>query len=134
MCRAEICGLWGVTRDMGGCHAFAIRVSQQLTRKPTAYIFPIMIESFRDKSLKRLWTKGDVSGIRPDWRRRVERILNYLDAAIAPEELDLPGLGFHALTGNLAGRYAVTVSHNWRITFGWSGQDAIEIDLEDYHG
>jgi len=48
--------------------------------------------------------------------------------------MDLPGFGFHALTGNLKGRYAVTVSRNWRITFGWDKGDAIDIDLEDYHG
>jgi proteic killer suppression protein len=42
--------------------------------------------------------------------------------------------GFHALTGNMRGRYAVSVSRNWRITFAWSGTDAIDVDLEDYHG
>jgi proteic killer suppression protein len=26
------------------------------------------------------------------------------------------------------------VSRNWRLTFGWDGQDAVELDLEDYHG
>jgi proteic killer suppression protein len=38
------------------------------------------------------------------------------------------------LSGNFVGRYAVWVSRNWRITFGWSGDDAIDVDLEDYHG
>lgn len=50
-----------------------------------------------------------------------------------PQEMDAPGLRFHALTGNLAGRYAVTVRANWRITFARGGQDAIEVDYEDYH-
>lgn len=48
--------------------------------------------------------------------------------------MDLPGLGFHALTGDLAGRFAVSVSRNWRITFAWDGDDATDVDLEDYHG
>ena len=47
--------------------------------------------------------------------------------------MDLPGLRFHALKGADKGRYAVWVSENWRLTFGWSEVDAIEIDLEDYH-
>ena len=42
--------------------------------------------------------------------------------------------GFHALRGDLKGRYAMIVSRNWRLTFGWDGEDAIEVDLEDYHG
>jgi hypothetical protein len=30
-------------------------------------------------------------------------------------------------------RYAVWASGNYRITFGWEGEDAINVDLEDYH-
>jgi proteic killer suppression protein len=56
-----------------------------------------------------------------------------MDASIKPEAMDLPGFGFHKLTGKLAGRYAVWVSRNWRITFAWSGENAIDVDLEDYH-
>jgi proteic killer suppression protein len=48
--------------------------------------------------------------------------------------MNLPGLRFHALTGNLKGRFAVLVSPNWRITFAWEGEDAADLDLEDYHG
>ena len=60
-------------------------------------------------------------------------ILDRLDAAIAPEDLNLPGLGFHRLAGGAKGRYAVSVSANWRITFGWQDQDAVDVDFEDYH-
>ncbi len=48
--------------------------------------------------------------------------------------MNLPGFGFHALKGDQAGRFAVVVSRNWRITFSFGGDDAVEIDLEDYHG
>jgi plasmid maintenance system killer protein len=30
--------------------------------------------------------------------------------------------------------YTVWVTGNYRITFGWEDSDAIEVDLEDYHG
>ncbi|WP_158817898.1 type II toxin-antitoxin system RelE/ParE family toxin [Methylocapsa sp. S129] len=93
-----------------------------------------MIASFRSKPLKRYWTKGDDAGIRPDWRSKVRIILSRLDVAPLPAAMNSPGLGFHALAGDLAGRYAVTVSRNWRITFSWDGEDATEVDLEDYHG
>jgi proteic killer suppression protein len=32
-----------------------------------------------------------------------------------------------------AARYSVWVSGEWRITFGWDGDDAVDVDLEDYH-
>lgn len=35
--------------------------------------------------------------------------------------------------GRDRGRYAVNASGNWRITFGWLEDDAIDVDLEDYH-
>lgn len=93
-----------------------------------------MILSFRSRALKRFWTRNDATGIRADWVRRIQSFLTRLDAAERPEDLNTPGSGFHALTGDLAGRYALTVSRNWRLTFAFNGKDAPELDLEDYHG
>jgi proteic killer suppression protein len=47
--------------------------------------------------------------------------------------MDLPGLRLHPLKGRLKGRWAVTVSGNWRVTFAFSGKDATDVDYEDYH-
>jgi proteic killer suppression protein len=93
-----------------------------------------MIASFKSRPLKKYWTTNDASGIRADWRAKVRIILSRLDAATEPQQMDVPGFGFHALTSDMAGRYAVWVSRNWRITFAWDGEDAIDIDMEDYHG
>ena len=65
--------------------------------------------------------------------QRVEIILRRLDAAKTPEQMNVPGLYFHALKGEEKGRYSVRVSGNFRITFGWEETDAIDVDLEDYH-
>jgi proteic killer suppression protein len=93
-----------------------------------------MIRSFRSKSLSRYWVKGDERGLRADWRSKIRIVLSRLDAAREPGEMNLLGLRFHPLTGNLKGRFAVSVSPNWRITFAWDGEDAVDVDLEDYHG
>ena len=93
-----------------------------------------MIESFRSRALKRYWEKNDDRDIRRDWVARVKVILDALHVASRPEDLDVPGLNFHALKEHRAGEYAVYVSRDWRITFAWSGQDAPQVDLEDYHG
>lgn len=47
--------------------------------------------------------------------------------------MNLPGLFFHALKGQEKGRYAVRVTGNYRLTFAWDGDDAVDVDLEDYH-
>lgn len=48
--------------------------------------------------------------------------------------MDIPGMGFHPLRGDQSGRFAVTVSRNWRVTFAFEGEHATDVDLEDYHG
>ena len=92
-----------------------------------------MIRSFRSKALRRFARTGDGSKLSVQNEERLQLILNALDAAASPEQMDIPGLRFHALRGQLKGRYAVWASGNWRITFGWAGEDAIDVDLEDYH-
>lgn len=64
---------------------------------------------------------------------RVRRILERLDAARNAQEMDVPGLQFHPLKGAEQGRFSIWVTGNWRITFGWDGEDAVDVDLEDYH-
>ena len=92
-----------------------------------------MIRSFRSKALKRFAETGDASRLSVQKPDRIRRILLRLDLAVMPRELDAPGLRFHALRGESKGRFAVWASENFRITFGWDGEDAIEVDLEDYH-
>jgi proteic killer suppression protein len=60
------------------------------------------------------------------------RILQLLEVAQRPEDLSIAGLHFHALQGNPK-RWSVRVTANYRITFGWSGEDALEVDFKDYH-
>jgi proteic killer suppression protein len=76
---------------------------------------------------------GDARKLSVPNARRVQRILNELDVAKAPEDTNLPGYRFHALKGDRKGTFAVDASGNYRITFGWQGEDAVDVDLEDYH-
>ena len=46
--------------------------------------------------------------------------------------LRLPGFDFHPLKG-VPQRYSVHVNGPWCLTFGWEGENAIDVDLENYH-
>lgn len=92
-----------------------------------------MIVSFRSKALRIFAATGDVSKLSVQNPERIRRILLALDIARRPDTLNLPGFRFHALKGRSKGRFAVDASGNWRITFGWQGEGAIDVDLEDYH-
>lgn len=92
-----------------------------------------MIRSFRHRGLERFFTKGMAKGIPADKAARIERLLDRLDAARQPQDMNLPGYGWHPLKGDRKGTYAVSVSGNWRITFKFDGEHATYVDLEDYH-
>ena len=92
-----------------------------------------MIKGFRDKALARFHAVGEKRGLKVVNVARLQRLLDALDHARRPEAMNLPGLGFHRLKRNRIGIYAVSVSGNWRLTFGWDGEDAIDVNLEDYH-
>jgi len=92
-----------------------------------------VIESIRHRALRAYWTRGRAGGLNADWLNRLTLILARLDAAIRPEDMNEPGLRFHALGGDMKGRYSVRVTGNWRVTFAWDGENAVDVDLEDYH-
>ena len=92
-----------------------------------------MIRSFRSRGFKRFAQTGDASKLSVQKPDRIRRILLRLEAAVTPQEMDAQGFRFHALRGRDKGRFAVWASGNYRITFGWAGEDAVDVDLEDYH-
>ena len=92
-----------------------------------------MIRNFRHKGLERLFVASTTRGIPTEHRARIARMLDRLDAAVRPGDMSIPGWRFHPLRGTEKGRWAVAVSGNLRLTFAFDGEDAIDIDLEDYH-
>jgi len=92
-----------------------------------------MIRSFKHKGLERFFAKGSTSGIQSVHAKRLRLILGRLHAATTPQDMNLPGLFFHQLSGRYRGRFSVRVSGNWRVTFKFEGPDASVVDYEDYH-
>ncbi|MGE0846821.1 MAG: type II toxin-antitoxin system RelE/ParE family toxin [Flavobacteriaceae bacterium] len=92
-----------------------------------------MIRSFRNKALRHFFETGKSRGLSVQDEGRVARILRALEAISRPEDMDLPGYRFHRLKGERKGQYSVRVTGNWRITFGWDGENVTDVDLEDYH-
>jgi toxin HigB-1 len=100
-----------------------------------------MIGGFRHKGLEEIYLTGKTRRIGADHIRKCVRILQFrkcvrilqlLEVAEQPEDMNIAGFRFHGLQGNPK-RWSVRVTGNYRITFGWSGEDALEVDFEDYH-
>ncbi|ODS01399.1 hypothetical protein AUC68_00420 [Methyloceanibacter methanicus] len=92
-----------------------------------------MIRSFRHKGLRAFWEKGETQKLPAERVGRIERMLDRLNSATEPGDMDVPSYRFHRLKGTRTGTYAVTVSGNWRLTFQWEDGDATNVNFEDYH-
>lgn len=92
-----------------------------------------MIKSFEHKGLQAFFETGSKAGIQPHHAPKLARQLARLNAAKAPEDMNLPGWRLHPLVGSLTGHYSVSVNGNWRLTFRFDGGDAVLVDYQDYH-
>ena len=92
-----------------------------------------MIKSFAHKGLQTFFARGSKAGINPQHADKLGRQLTALNNAVSENDMRLPGWGLHALQGDMAGHWAVSVSGNWRLTFKFEGTDAIVVGYRDYH-
>jgi toxin HigB-1 len=91
------------------------------------------IRTFKNKGLKKFFDNGNKSGIPPALANKIELLLNRLDAAAEPKDMNFPGSDFHPLKGNLKGFYSVHVNGNWVIIFRFENDEAMDVNLVDYH-
>lgn len=92
-----------------------------------------MIRNFRHKGIQVFFQTGSKAGIQATHAPRLRLQLARLDSAAVPDEMNLPGWGFHKLGGTMRDHYAVAVNKNWRLTFAFEGRDAVLVDYLDYH-
>lgn len=92
-----------------------------------------MIRTFRHRGLEAFYRTGAKGGIQPHHAGKLRVLLTALDSAKGPQDMNAPAWRLHALHGNLAGHYAVTVNGNWRMTFTFEDGDAVLVDYQDYH-
>ena len=62
-----------------------------------------MIESFKDRRLKRFYERGDRSRLQPALIEMIELILSLLENALTLDDLDVHSLHLHPLTGDRKG-------------------------------
>lgn len=92
-----------------------------------------MIRRFRHKGLEALFRTGNGKGVDAQLAPKLRRMLARLNDGPLPEAMSLPGYKLHQLKGELKGSWAVWVSGNYRLIFDIEGEDATNVDFEDYH-
>ena len=93
-----------------------------------------MIKTFADKETQALFVKGKSKRLPPDLIQRAIRRLEFIHWATDINDLRVPPSNrLHALNGNRAGRYSISINDQWRICFGFINGDAFDVEITDYH-
>ena len=91
------------------------------------------IRSFRCKDTQALFDR------RPSRRwRNIEQVarrkLELLHAATTIDFLRMPpGNRLEALRGDRQGQHSIRINDQWRLCFRWTGSDAEDVEIVDYH-
>ena len=93
-----------------------------------------MIRSFRDQQTENIFRRERIKGFSQDVQRAALRKLLIVDAADSLDDLRVPpGNRLEKLKGGHKGQYSIRVNDQWRICFVWSGGDAYNVEIIDYH-
>jgi len=92
-----------------------------------------MIKSFRHKGLRKLYETGSAAGVQASHAKRLRMQLTAFDTAQVIEDMNIPGFSLHPLKGEMRGRWSISVSGNWRLTFEFKDGNTHVLDYEDYH-
>ena len=92
-----------------------------------------MISSFKCKDTQELYETG-VNRRFASIARVALRKLDMLAAATMVETLRVPpGNRLEQLRGNRARQWSVRINDQWRVCFSWSGTNAENVEIVDYH-
>lgn len=91
------------------------------------------IVSIRHMALRKFVETGKSKGLIE--QQRLADMVALIRYAASFDTLNVPpNYGFHPLTGDRKGAYAMTVTRNWRLTFTKVDERTVAgLDLEDYH-
>lgn len=92
-----------------------------------------MISSFKCKDTEELYQTGSNKRFLPILRVALRK-LDMLAAATSVETLRVPpGNRLERLEGKRKGQWSIRINDQWRLCFDWSGTEAENVEIVDYH-
>ena len=96
-----------------------------------------MIESFGNALAEDLFDDKNSKATKafpPDLRRAARRKLQYVHEAADLSDLKAPpGNRLQGLKGDWKGFHSIRINDQWRVVFRWSGGNAFDVQIVDYH-
>lgn len=96
-----------------------------------------MIETFGNALAEDLFDDRNSKAAKafpPELHRAARRKLQYLHEAADLRDLKSPpGNRLEGLKGDLKGFHSIRINDQWRVVFRWSGGNAFDVQIVDYH-
>ncbi len=93
-----------------------------------------MIETFKCKETEKIFHREYSRKLPRDIQRVAFRKLRMIDRSITLNDLKVPPANrLERLSGKRKGQYSIRVNDQWRICFKWIDNNALAVEIIDYH-
>lgn len=92
-----------------------------------------MIICFKDEETEKLYHTEKSRRFASIARVAIRKLIQLNEAATLKDIAVPPGNKLEALKGDRAGQHSIRINDQWRICFRWTGSDAENVEICDYH-
>ena len=93
-----------------------------------------MIRSFKCNETAKIWATGDSRRFPADILKRAIIKLAMLNRSVTLSDLSIPPANrLEKLSGDREGGYSIRINDKFRVCFRWTGSDAEDVEIVDYH-
>jgi toxin HigB-1 len=93
-----------------------------------------VIKSFRDSETEKIFHRQRSRKLPAEIQQVALRKLRMIHNSVTLADLRIPPANrLEKLSGDRSGQYSIRINDQWRICFNWRDQDALEVEITDYH-
>jgi len=93
-----------------------------------------MIKTFKCKETEKIFNRNYSKKLPHDIQRAAFRKLRMIDRSKTLTDLKIPPANrLEMLSGRRKGQYSIRINDQWRICFKWIDNNALEVEITDYH-
>jgi proteic killer suppression protein len=93
-----------------------------------------MIKNFKCKETEKIFHREYSRKLPRNIQKTAFRKLRMIDRSPTLNDLKLPPAnGLEKLSGKRKGQYSIRINERWRICFEWIDNNALSVEIADYH-
>jgi len=93
-----------------------------------------MIKTFRCKETQKIFQRQYSRKLPHDIQRIAFRKLRMINRSTTLGDLKVPPANrLEILSGRRKGQYSIPINDQWRVCFEWVDNNALEVEITDYH-